>query len=262
MSTRIAAHRHAWSLWRVWTYLGIQDFRARYRKALLGPGWVVVTQVFWALGVGVIYSHLLDQPMNFFLPYLLIGFTLWGFLSAGMIDGGSAFLASQGYITQFTFPLETYVLRSWVASLVPLAAGLLVFLGVCLAYERPLSDGLLWAIPGLVILAFVGLTHTRIVAFLSVAVRDLPHAISSAMQLLIFMTPIMFTADMLRKRGLDAVYLYNPLYYLIEVVRHPLMSNEAAPPLVYGACLGYLAVVGAISFTIEHRLARRVVYML
>ena len=262
MSISLASHLHAWSLWRVWTYLGIQDFRARYRKALLGPAWVVVTQVFWALGVGVIYSHLLNQPMEFFLPYLLIGFTLWGFISAGMIDGGSAFLGSQGYITQFTFPLETYVLRNWVTSLVPLGAGLLVFLGVCLAYQRPVAFGLFWAIPGLVILAFVGLTHTRIVAFLSVPVRDLPHAISSAMQLLIFMTPIMFTAEMLRNRGLDAIYLFNPLYYLIEVVRHPLMNNEPAPGLIYGVSLGYLAVIGGISMFVERLLARRVVYLL
>jgi lipopolysaccharide transport system permease protein len=82
------------------------------------------------------------------------------------------------------------------------------------------------------------------------------------LQVLFFVTPVFFTVDVLKERGLDFIYKYNPLYYLIEVVRYPLTSLAPAPADVYIATSLYILVLMLVALFIAQRLDKRIVYIL
>ena len=69
---------------------------------------------------------------------------------------------------------------------------------------------------------------------LSARFRDIPQIIFSAIQVLFFLTPILWSPDLLRSRA----YLvdWNPFYHLIEVVRAPLLGTAPAA-LTYASVL-------------------------
>jgi ABC-type polysaccharide/polyol phosphate export permease len=149
-----------------------------------------------------------------------------------------------------------------VNALVPFTIGVLIFMLVLLVLKRPFGPGMLWALPGLVLLLIANYLHATIMAYVSTRFRDLPHGMTALLQVLFFVTPVFFTVDVLRERGLDFIYKYNPLYYLIEIIRHPLTRLEAAPAEVYGMVAIHLAVIAAIAAIITARLDRRIVYIL
>jgi len=248
--------------WRVWWHLGMADVRNKFAKSVVGPTWILLNLALWVGGIGVIYGTLFNQPLEKFLPFLAIGFVVWGFVTQTITEGGNAFVFAEGYIKQFTYPKQIYILRVMVNASVPFIIGVAFFFVVMLFMQRDFGLGMLWALPGILLLVLANYLHATIMAYASVRFRDLPHGMTALLQVLFFVTPVFFTVDVLKERGLDFVYKYNPLYYLIEVVRYPLTSLTPASAEVYAAAALYILVLLLVAIFIAQRLDKRIVYIL
>ena len=58
---------------------------------------------------------------------------------------------------------------------------------------------------------------------ISARFRDIPQLINSVIQIIFFMTPIMWKPELLGKHAYLAIW--NPFYSLIEIVRAPLLGQ-------------------------------------
>ncbi|MEI6737845.1 MAG: ABC transporter permease [Pseudomonadota bacterium] len=248
--------------WRVWWHLGMADVRNKFAKSIVGPTWILLNLALWIGGIGIIYGALFNQKLETFLPFLAIGYVVWTSLTQTITEGGNAFVFAEGYIKQFTYPKQIYVLRVMVNASVPFVIGLGIFFVVMVVMGRQFGTAMWWALPGLVMLLVANYLHATIMAYASARFRDLPHGMTALLQVLLFVTPVFFTIDALKERGLDFVYKYNPLYYLIEIVRHPLTRLEAAPFEVYTAAGVYLCVLLLAALFVAGRLDKRIVYIL
>ena len=56
--------------WRLWTMLGWNDIRQRYRRSVLGPFWITISMAVFITLLGVIYSHIFNIELRTYLPYL------------------------------------------------------------------------------------------------------------------------------------------------------------------------------------------------
>ncbi len=248
--------------WRVWWHLGMADVRNKFAKSVVGPSWILLNLALWVGGIGLIYGTLFNQKLEIYLPFLAIGFVVWSYLTQTITDGGNAFVFAEGYIKQFTYPKQIYVLRVLVNASVPLVIGVGIFFVVMLIMGRSFGAGMAWALPGLVLLQIATYLHATIMAYASARFRDLPHGMTALLQVLFFVTPVFFTIDTLKERGLDFVYKFNPLYYLIELIRHPLTMLEAAPIEVYAATGIYIGLLVLVALFVAGRLDKRIVYIL
>ena len=248
--------------WRVWWHLGMADVRNKFAKSAVGPIWILLNLALWVGGIGLIYGTLFNQKLETYLPFQAIGFVVWTYLTQTITEGGNAFVFAEGYIKQFTYPKQIYILRVLVNASVPLMIGVGIFFVVMLIMGRSLGVGMLWALPGFVLLLIATYLHATIMAYASARFRDLPHGMTALLQVLFFVTPVFFTIGTLKDRGLDFVYKYNPLYYLIEVVRHPLTELQAAPIEVYTATGVYIGLLLLIALFVTARLDKRIVYIL
>lgn len=249
-------------VWRVWLFMGFQDTKARFQRSLIGPVWILLNMMFFVGGAGVVYGMMFGQPMNEFLPFLTAGFVIWGFILSSLTESGLAFINAEGYIKQFAYPKQIYLLRSLVVYSIILLIGLSALVPVQLLFRRFSVFGWFMAMPGLLILFSAALGHIVIFAYLGTRFRDLPHAMGGVLQVLFFVTPIIFPVKLLKERHLDFVYQFNPLYYLIDVVRHPVLEGEFALSENYVfACL-YVILVWVIAALVAKRLDSSLVFLL
>lgn len=248
--------------WRVWMFLGVQDIKTRFRRSLLGPAWILVNLGLFVGAAGFVYGVLFGQPMKEFLPFLVTGFVIWGFIVSTFTEAGSVFVGAEGYIKQFSFPKQVYLLRALVNYLIILVIGFFAVFPMQVFYGNFPVFGWFAALPGLVLLLAGGLAHITISAYLGTRFRDWPYALGGLLQVVFFLTPVMFTVKMLREKGLDFLYLYNPLYYLIDVVRHPILTGELAAPWIYAVAFVYVFVAWAVAIVIARLLDRRIVFLL
>lgn len=252
----------AFKEWRVWLFLGKQDVKSRFRGSVIGPLWLLINQSALMLAVGLIFGHLFHQNMSDFLPFLAIGLVLWSSMTSAIVDGGQTFIIAEGYIKQFTFSKAIYIYRSLVSNLIVFSIGLLVFFFVAISYGKLTFSSLIYFIPGLALFSITNLFTIIIFSHIGAIFKDVPHLFTSLMQMLFYVTPIMYTPEMLHSRGLDFVYKYNPLFYTMEIVRFPLLNGKCADMQIYVFSSLYCAVLAFLSWILVRKYSQKIVYML
>ena len=249
-------------LWRIWARLGVQDVRLRFRRSALGVSWIFVNLTVMVLAIGFIYGNLLGQPMREFIPYLTIGLILWNYLTNSIVEGGNAFINSEGYIKQISLPIYLYIFRAFVSIGLSALVALGAFLIVALVYRVPIGPGTLLAVPGLMLMMITSLLLVTIFAHLNTRFRDVAHLASVGMQVLFYVTPVIFPAELLRNRSLSLVVDVNPMYHLLEVVRHPLLAAGPADWRSYAVTALFIAVLAALASAVIGFYHRRIVFAL
>ncbi len=253
---------HAVRLWPVWVRLGLQDLRLRFRRSVLGIGWIFFNLVIMIIAIGFVYSKLLGQDLKGFLPFLTVGLVIWGYITASIVEGGNAFIAAEGYIKQIGLPIYIYIFRLFVSASLTMLISFLAYVVVGLAYEIHFSWGVLWAGVGILLLGLASLLLITIFAHLNARFRDLAHLASLILQVSFYVTPIIWPPEILRNRGVSWIIDWNPFYHLLEVVRRPLLYSEPAFLLNY-QCVGLLLFISFIAAgLVIWRYHRRVVYFL
>ncbi len=94
---------------------------------------------------------------------------------------------------------------------------------------------------------------------LSARFRDVPLVVQNAVQLFFFITPILWKPENLS--GRDWIYLLNPFYYLIEIMRRPLLGGGYAAE-VWGPVLVFTAINALVAIALFARFRRRIAYWL
>ncbi|MER8810194.1 ABC transporter permease [Mesorhizobium australicum] len=249
-------------LHRVWFFIGMQDVKRRYRRSFIGPLWILLNLGMYVGAIGFVYGVMFGQDLRSFLPYLMLGFVVWGLISASVVDAGTVFINAEGYIKQFSYPKQIYILRALVSTSINFAMGLLAVASVQLLLGTFDIYGWILSIPGVIMLYVALLGQTTIFSYLGVAFRDLTHALSGVLQIVFYLTPIVFPVSVLNDHGLWFIYIANPLYHLIEIIRYPILSGRPAPIYTYEFVVGYIVILYCIAWYVASRLDKKVVFLL
>ena len=127
----------------------------------------------------------------------------------------------------------------------------------------PIGQGKLLAVPGLLMVMATSLLLITIFAHLNSRFRDVAHMATVGMQVLFYVTPVIFPATLLRhRRDLALVIDLNPLYHLLEVVRQPLLHASAAAWQCYAAVSGVIVLLAIAAAVVIAAFQRRIVFSL
>lgn len=215
--------RSGLSLWPLWMRLGWNDILQRYRRSMLGPFWLTASMAIMVIALGILYAELFNTPIHDFLPYLCVGLLVWNLISSFLIEGGTLFTGAESYIKQIRLPYSVYVYRSIWSKLIIFAHNFVIYFGVLIYFEIWPGATALLAIPGLLLVLINGAAANLWIGMVSARFRDVPQLINSGVQIVFFITPIMWKPELLRTR----VYIaeWNPFYHLVEIVRAPLLGS-------------------------------------
>ncbi|MBA2653384.1 MAG: ABC transporter permease [Tatlockia sp.] len=241
--------------------LGWQDIRQRYRRSALGPFWLTISMGIMIGTIGVVFGQIFNSSLREFLPFLSIGIILWSFISAIITEGCLGFIAAEGIIKQLPLPLFVHILRMIWRNLLILGHNIVIFPLVLLVVGKPLHWVALLAIPGF-FLALINLTWVALLlATICTRYRDFSQIITSMLQIIFYLTPIMWMPSLMPLRKHFYFLDLNPVYHLIETVRAPLLGQ--APSLANWMVSIILALVGwCITLEIYSRYKRRIAYWL
>lgn len=228
--------------WPVWTILGWDDIRQRYRRSILGPFWITLSMGIFILLLGVIYGRLFHIDLPTYLPYLSVGFIVWGFLSAVANDSCAAFHESGRIIKQIKLPFSTYVCRVVYRNFIVFLHTIVIFIPIAIYFRVTPNWNTLLAIPGLFLVVINAAWVAAMLATFSTRYRDVQPIVGTVVQLMMFATPIMWKATALGNARIVAEI--NPIYHLIEIVRSPMLGE--APELRSWLVAGGLGVIGSL----------------
>lgn len=241
--------------------LGWQDVRQRYRRSAVGAFWLTISMGVVIATIGIVFGQIFSSPMEQFLPFLAIGLILWGFISTVVTEGCSGFIASEAIIKQLPIPLAVHIFRMIWRNMIILAHNLVIFPLVLIAVGKPLSWTALASVPGFVLLLLNLIWMSLLLGTISARYRDIPQIIVSALQIVFYLTPIMWMPHLLPQRASTYILDANPAYHLLEIVRAPLLGQM--PSMENWAVSIAMAVIGwAFTLAFYGRFRRRIAYWL
>lgn len=213
------------------------ELSKKYAGSVLGPLWLVLQP---ALLLSVyIFVYLVVFKMRFAdfsrLDYVLYVFTgLIPYMGAiDAITSGSVSIKQNIHLVKnVMLPIELVPVRAVLVASVSQGVGLAVVL-LLTALNGTLSWHVLWLplVWALQILMLFGIVW--ILSSIAVGLPDISYFISLFLFLLMWVSPIGFTPDMVPASVAAVLYL-NPVYYLLEMYRDSLLFGRLPTPQVAG----------------------------
>lgn len=227
---------------------------------MLGPFWLTVSTAVMVFALGFLYSAILGQPLNEYFPYLATGLVIWMYISGTVTDGCQTFISSEAMIKQIRVPFWTHVLRTIWRNLIILGHNAVIILVILAVYGSAESAAAMsLVVPAMLLVLLNGCWVTLMLGVICARFRDVPPIVASVMQLLFFVTPIIWHPSSLP--GRQGFVYWNPLYHLIDIVRAPLLGKVPTPS-AWLAVLGITIVGWTMSFLLFQRYRRRIAYWL
>ncbi|MDH6289208.1 ABC transporter permease [Rhodococcus sp. NM-2] len=217
----------------LWLSLGWQDIKQRYRRSVIGPFWITIATGVQAAAMGILYSALLDIPLDEFLPYVTVGLIVWNLISASILEGSEVFIANEGLIKQLPSALSVHVYRLVWRQLLLFAHNLVIYVVMLFAFGvwRHLTWMSLAAIPAIALIVVNAAWVSIMFGIFSTRYRDIAPILGSMTLLLFVLTPIMWTTQSLEAQGGQAAERVklaelNPLFHYLDIVRAPMIGQD------------------------------------
>ncbi len=251
-------------IWRCryfWLTLVQLDLRTRYSGSGLGVGWSLLRPLAMSAILCAVFHQVFLADIREYGPYLLTGFACWNFLSSVMCDGCTSLLRAEAYIRQHRAPLAIYPLRTALGATIHLGLALAIVLVVVALIHGPAHPfRLLGLVPGLLLLFVFGWSCAAIAGLINVHFRDTQHLCDVALQMLFYLTPVMYPETMLQERGLGWLATFNPLACFLDLIRTPILDDRLPSAASLGVASLTVAIAGAAAVLMLCRLQRRIVF--
>jgi ABC-type polysaccharide/polyol phosphate export permease len=246
--------------WRIWWTLAWNDVRRRYRRSGLGQFWLTLSMAMTIGGLGFVYSHLFHVDVTKYLPYIAVTFVGWGFISTLVTESCNVFSENEAILRHVYLPRSLLVFRVMARTCIVAAHNVVIIPAVFAFFYVGVNANILWLVVGLVLVILNGFWFGFFLALICARFRDVPQIVASMMQVVFFITPVMFQPEQLSQRGIS-VLRWNPFASLLEVLTNPVLGMPPSE-LALLSCV-VMAVIGLVFIVpFAGRFAPRAVYWL
>ena len=226
-------------------FLALREIKIRYKQTVMGASWAVLQPLFTMVVFTLIFGGLAQMPSEG-IPYALFsysGLLLWIYFQNALTNAGNSLVGNAPLLS------KVYMPRIFIPT-APCLAGLadygiaMTILAVMMVYYQFVPTAAVLLLPAIVFLTLLlaaGVGYW--LSSISVKYRDVQFALPFFIQLLMFVSPVIYPTDIL-SGNLQWLLSLNPLTGLINAHRAVLLGHV---PVDY-AGLGISAVITIVIF--------------
>jgi len=254
-------------LWRHRALVGVlvaREVKARYRGSVLGFFWSLLNPLLMLAVYALVFQLLLPNRSPSTSPYALFlfcGLLPWNWLSSAVTDSAASLLTHGALLRKILFPAEVLPAVSVLAQGVHFLLALPVLLGALLlgalgafGPRIPLGWPLVQVAGLLVLQALLLLGIGLFLAALTVHFRDVKDLLQTALSVLFFATPILYTLNDLPRTRMTGLLSLNPLAPLFSGWHDALFYGRFSPPSTWGAAAAVSLAAFVVGFAFFDRL--------
>jgi lipopolysaccharide transport system permease protein len=209
-------------LW-VWSF---REIRIRYKQSVLGGIWAVLQPLSTMLIFTLIFGFFVQVPTDG-IPYPIFFYSAllpWTFFSSSVASAVPSLINNLNLVTKIYFPREILPIGAIMAAFVDFLIAALLFVVLIVIYQIPITISILW----LPILLVMQILLTCGIAFLGAALivsyRDLRFIIPLALQIWMYLSPVVYPLSLVPDR-FRFVYMLNPMAGIIDSYRRILLGK-------------------------------------
>jgi lipopolysaccharide transport system permease protein len=235
-----------------------RDLKVRYKQTVLGVLWAVIQPVITVTIFSYVFGSL-EFAKATTVPYpvlAFIGMFLWLLFSNIVTSVGNSIVSNQNIVQKVYFPNILIPLSATVVSIVDCLIMLVVLIVAFIIFKTSISlPFLLMLFLGLILTTMFGFGAGLVLGALNVKYRDVRYILPFLIQVLFFLSPVIYTAASLPKRFAPWLMI-NPLFGIINGVRDSLPSFHNISWSNFGLAIVVTLIIFIIGLFVFNNLER------
>jgi ABC-2 type transport system permease protein/lipopolysaccharide transport system permease protein len=225
LSKAIKDVTEAFKLYHVWTYQAYHEISSKYKRTFLGSLWISGQLVATSIALSLVFGGIFGTTLKETLPYMMCGIMCFGLVGFVMTESVEIFMGAGNMIKNHANPFSYYVLEAGAKTFFLFLHNVVVFYIMLLligAIQFPHPSLLL----GIVVVLVTMFSWGTVTGMLAARFRDMRYLLPYLAHIMYFMTPIFWRMDQLHSARAKYAQM-NPFYGLVEILRAPLLGQEA-----------------------------------
>ena len=229
------------NLKEIWRYRDLlllfvkRDVITLYKQTILGPLWYLIQPLFTSVIFTLVFNNVAGITTGGIPPFLfnLAGITTWNYFKECLTATSDTFKKNEAIFGKVYFPRMIMPMSIVVSNLLKFGIQLIILIAFYLYFVLIKKDDIqpninLLFFPVLVIfMGMLGLGLGMIISSLVTKYRDLTFLVSFGVQLLMYMSAVMYPIDLMKEKLNEYYWIvdYNPMAHVIETARFMLLNE-------------------------------------
>ena len=231
--------KELWDFRELIYFFTLRDVKIKYKQTVLGALWAILQPFLLMVIFTLFFSTHLDIT-SYNLPYpvfVFSGLILWNVFATGISTAGNSMVVNSNIIKKIYFPRLIIPISGVLGTLVDFCMTLIMFIIVLFYYLPSFSMlSILILLPlSLLITMLTTFGFGCLLAALNVKYRDFRYIIPFMIQILLFLTPVIYPVTIIKNEMIRSILNLNPISGAIEILRGAI--NGIPPSLeMVGQC--------------------------
>jgi len=206
-----------------------RDIKVRYKQTAIGALWAIFQPLVTMLIFTIFFGRFAKMPSDN-IPYpifVYVGLLLWNYFSFGLSHSSDSMVSNANIIQKVYFPRLIIPISSSLTGLIDFFIASAIFIGLMVYYRFSPRISIILYFPLLILITFLSSVGLGcFFASVNVKYRDVRYALPFFIQMLMFLTPVIYPMSMLGNKYKWLLY-FNPMSGVIETARGVIFGNRA-----------------------------------
>ena len=235
-----------------------KDLRGRYKGSVLGFLWTFINPLFQLAVYTMVFSTIMRVNVDKFYMYLFIALIPWIFFTTSVLSGTISIIQNKDLIKKIYFPRIIIPISTVLATFMNMIFSMAVVILALFISGIGISYYIL-LLPIIMILEFfLVLGMVFLFSSLNVFFRDIEYILSIIMMIWFYMTPIVYTVEMIPEKYKTLFYL-NPMTNIVIFYRDILFYKRMPSFGFMGGVFLYSLAMIVIGFFVFQKLQKNFV---
>lgn len=208
-----------------------RDIKIKYKQTVLGFLWAVLQPLLLMLIFTVFIGRALQvssEGMEYPV-FVYSGLVLWLVFASGVTTAANSMVSNAAIIKKIYFPRLIIPIAAVLVALFDFVMAFAIFIVILFFYSTPVNlVVLLYSWPMALLLTVVATAGPGcLLAALNIKYRDFRYVVPFLIQVLLFVTPVIYPLSSISQTWLQYLVALNPMYAAVTFFRLPLAD---APP--------------------------------
>jgi ABC-type polysaccharide/polyol phosphate export permease len=232
----------------IWA-LALKDLKVRYKRSVLGFLWALLNPALLMIVLTLVFSTVMKMNIKHYAIFLLTVLLPWTFLSQSLAYAVESIVGNGDLIKKVAIPKLVFPVAVVISNLINLLLSIIPLAVIVLAVGQPFYWTWIYLPVPLIILTIFTLGATFLFATANVYYRDVAHIIQILLQVLFYLTPIIYSVDMVPAQ-FRWVFRLNPLVYVFNGFRLAVYWGQLPRLQSFGASLVCALLALVIGFAV------------
>ena len=228
--------KELWEFRELFYFFTWRDIKVKYKQTILGILWAILQPFMLMLVFTMFFGQALGVHTDNNTPYPIFvysGLLLWNIFSSGLANASNSMVSNSGIIKKIYFPRLIIPMSAILVALFDFLMALVVYIVILIYYGQAVNLNIIIYLPlsiFITILATFGLGTW--LSAINVKYRDFRYVIPFLIQILLFLTPVIYPVSIIKFKWAQTILMLNPMAGAIDLLRSSVTHSAVNLQLV------------------------------